>query len=456
MHNYAKSCKLNVGNYGGDILKKITGAIALILVVIFTFTSCFFNNHNGTQTTTPTESTIAKTDINDFTDKYTAVKLTFGYDGLNTAIQRECYNKIAEKSSAITDKKSDSGFYLSSQIVLSTSIKQEDIFIALTAYKYDNPGDFWLEETFLTTTYSDKVILELCSHYSLTEITEKSKAFEAKVSNILGSMPHGLSEFDRELYLHDYLLDNCSYDNDSANAITSNQDHNHSAFTSYGALVEGKAVCQGYTNALSYLLSCVGIENTSVSGVSQNENHIWNTVKINGNWYYVDSTWDDNAYDDAGVAYKYDYFNLTTNQLQVDHIIGKTYIKLSADEITGGDDGLGCNFNIFIPECNSTEQNYYVQKGAYLTGFTNEDDNQMGLELLNAVQNGEEYFHIYVDQNYLDYSYAVEHLFDPYVYNYQYYVNVANGSLSDCQLDYSASIVKKEKLSVITVKLEYV
>ena len=80
----------------------------------------------------------------------------------------------------------------------------------------------------------------------------------------------------------------------------------------------------------------------------------------------------------------------------------------------------------------------------------------MGLELLNAVQNGEEYFHIYVDQNYLDYSYAVEHLFDPYVYNYQYYVDVANGSLSECQLDYSASIVKKEKLSVITVKLEYV
>ncbi len=456
MHNYSKFSKLNVVIYGGDKLKKRAGAIALILTIAFTFSSCFFNDKKQEETT-PTQTTIAKTDINDYTDKYTAVNLSFGYDGLNTDIQRQCYNEIAKNSSNITSKKSQSGFYLSNPINLSADIKEEDIFIALTAYKYDNPGDFWLEETFLTTSYSDKVVLELCSYYSSKEIIDNTKTFDNKVTEILNSMPHNLSEFERELYFHDYLIENCSYDDTAAETIDNSQkEHYHSAFTSYGALVEGKAVCQGYTNALSYLLSCVGIENTSISGKSQNANHIWNAVKIEGNWYYIDATWDDNAYEDAGEAYKYDYFNLTTLQLESDHIIGKTFEEMTVDEITGGENGLGHNFNIYVPECTSNEYNYYVQKGAVLTGFTSDDDYQMGQELLEVAQNGEEYYHIYVDEDYLDFAYASEHLFDPYVYNYQYYVNIANESLGNCQLDYSASIVKKENLNVITVKLTYI
>lgn len=456
LHNYSKFSKLTIGIYGGDILKKTTGAIALLLTVIFTFTSCFFNDNSQQETTTPTNTSISKTDINDYTDKYTAVKLTYGYNGLNTENQRECYNKIAQISSVITEKKSDSGFYCSNPITLPKDINEEDIFIALTAYNYDNPGDFWLEESFLTTTYSDKVVLELCSFYSPKEITECSKILDNKVTEILSSMPHGLSEFQRELYIHDYVVENCSYNDTAAETLNNDQaDHYHSAFTIYGALVEGKAVCQGYTDAMSYLLSCVGIENTSISGTSQNANHIWNAVKIEDSWYHLDATWDDNAFEEAGEGYKYDYFNLTTEQLQVNHTIGKKFIDLSVEEITGGDSDLGCNFNIFIPECTNTENNYYVQEGAVLTGFTNDDDNQMGQELLAVAESGEEYYHIYVDPDYLDFSYAAEHLFDPYVYNYQYYVNVANESLSDCQLEYSASIVKKESLNVITVKLDY-
>ena len=84
LHNYSKFSKLTIGIYGGDILKKTTGAIALLLTVIFTFTSCFFNNNSQQETTTSTNTSISKTDINDYTDKYTAVKLTYGYNGLNT------------------------------------------------------------------------------------------------------------------------------------------------------------------------------------------------------------------------------------------------------------------------------------------------------------------------------------------------------------------------------------
>lgn len=434
-------------------MKKIAGVFAVISVIILLFCSCFDGLNNDANSVNTTQATtIAKTDIDEYTDKYTAVKLTYGYDGLNNNFQRDCYNKIAEKSSAITGEKSDSGCYLSEEIDLLSNTPERDIFIALTAYKYDNPGEFWLDDSFLTTTYNDKVVLELMSYYSSEELVQHKTTFDNKVTEILGSMEKGLSEYGRELYIHDYLINNCQYDDDVLNTSATNiADYNFESYTSLGALINGKAVCQGYTEAMSYLLSCVGIKNTSVSGVGQQENHIWNAVEIDGDWYYLDVTWDDNN----GEAFMYDYFNLTTEQLENDHIIGKKYADISDEEITGGDNGLGCNFNIYIPQCNSDEYNYYVQDGAVLTGFTGEDDYQMGQDLLEVAENHGTYYHIYIDPDYLDFTYASNKLFDAYLYNYKYYVDIANDSLTDYNIDYAASIVKKEKLNVITVEITY-
>lgn len=54
---------------------------------------------------------------------------------------------------------------------------------------------------------------------------------------------------------------------------------------------DGNCVCAGYSLAYSYLLKRVGIESRYV--VSQAMTHAWNLVKIGGNWYNVDLTFDD-------------------------------------------------------------------------------------------------------------------------------------------------------------------
>ena len=76
-----------------------------------------------------------------------------------------------------------------------------------------------------------------------------------------------------------------------------NSDSNQKA-TVYGAFVEAKGVCEAYSRAYKYILDDLGIENILVTGTAVNstgasEEHMWNYVKVNGNWYAVDVTWDD-------------------------------------------------------------------------------------------------------------------------------------------------------------------
>lgn len=437
-------------------MKKRTVTAALLLLILFAFCSCSHNVSSNesasTAAATQEPETTVKTDNDDFTDKYTAVKLSYGYEGLENDCQRQFYKAMEEKAALISEQVSDSDSYLTEEIFIPGDIQDRDIFIALTAFKYDNPGTFWLKESFTSSSINGGVSIRLCSYFSAEELTLKKQEFDNKVKEILSPVESGLSEYELELYIHDYLLENCEYDSGAADEIYNQySDDTSQSFTCYGALVLGKAICQGYADAMSYLLSCVGVENTEISGTSQGGNHIWNAVKIDGDWYYVDATWDDQGDE----AYQYDYFNINESQLQKDHNIALKYYDLSDDDITGGESNLGCNFNIFIPDCGSSSYNYYVKNGAVLQGFDEYCDSEMAESLLQAVSSGQEYFHIYIDGLYLNYDYACEQLFDPYIYHFQSYVDIVNSQLGYNCIDTSAAIVKKESLDVITVKLSY-
>lgn len=434
-------------------MKKRIGAAVLLLVILFTLCSCTDDESGGTSDTTinTTQEAAPTEGNNDFTDKYTATLLTCGYDGLESELQRSCYIAMKEKSAAVTRETADSGAYLTEEIFISGNISDRDIFVALTAFKYDNPGAFWLKESFTSAASNSGVTIRLCSYYSPEELTLKKQELDVKVREIFSSLESGMSDYELELYIHDYIMENCEYDSKTADEINNGYSNAAESFTCYGALVKGKSICQGYTDAMSYLLSCVGVENTEISGTSQGVNHIWNAVKIDGDWYYLDATWDDHG----DGAYRYDYFNITTSQLENDHIIAANYAELSDEDITGGESDLGCNFNIFIPDCQAAEYNYYVQDGAVLQGFDNDCDSYMSEQLLNTVLDNQEYFQIYIDTDYVDYDYACQELFDPYLYHFQEYVEKVNNQLEDKELDASAAIVKKESLNVITVKLSY-
>ncbi|MBQ6230154.1 MAG: hypothetical protein IJJ74_03445 [Eubacterium sp.] len=118
----------------------------------------------------------------------------------------------------------------------------------------------------------------------------------------------GMTDYMKELRLHDYLLSNCVY------GLGSPEDENE--FRAYGAIVDGVAVCSGYAEAMALLLTYVGIDCKVVVGTSKNENHAWNLVKINANWYHLDPTWDDPV--ELNII-THAYFNISDEEIAYDH-----------------------------------------------------------------------------------------------------------------------------------------
>lgn len=111
-------------------------------------------------------------------------------------------------------------------------------------------------------------------------------ATEAKVSEALTWIPNNATRFQIVQALHDYLVRNCVYDRSAVNEVIS------PSRTAYGALANGKAVCQGYSLACKLLLRRAGVPAVYVG--SDSMQHAWNMVQMENNgWYHVDVTWDD-------------------------------------------------------------------------------------------------------------------------------------------------------------------
>ncbi|MBR6222670.1 MAG: Ig-like domain-containing protein [Lachnospiraceae bacterium] len=109
-----------------------------------------------------------------------------------------------------------------------------------------------------------------------------------------------LIDSEKCLLAHDYLVEHCEYD-DAFDGLTDAQKKVSNSINAYGALVEGKAVCQGYTAAYTLIMQKLGITCLSVSSKLMGKKysngtyagHIWNLVKLGDNYYHVDATWDD-------------------------------------------------------------------------------------------------------------------------------------------------------------------
>lgn len=112
--------------------------------------------------------------------------------------------------------------------------------------------------------------------YDKTTSDEMMAEFEDCADEYLGSVTSDMSEFEKALALHDELVLHSSYLLDT---------------DVYDLMVKKQGRCYGYAEAYSYLLAKVGIKSEEV--ISDDMNHQWNKVRIDGKWYHVDVTWDD-------------------------------------------------------------------------------------------------------------------------------------------------------------------
>lgn len=139
--------------------------------------------------------------------------------------------------------------------------------------------------------------------------------------------PDTLSAPERELAIHDYLIDNIRYDSDTLSVLptyTTDPDNDNP----YGALVNGLAVCLGYASSFQLLMDLAGIECITVHGGTADEEHAWNMVRLDGDWYCVDVTWDDPSVSLAlPESFTHQYFNVTSNFMrETGHIWDETRV----------------------------------------------------------------------------------------------------------------------------------
>lgn len=160
-----------------------------------------------------------------------------------------------------------------------------------------------------------------------------SESASAKGDMIVSSIiTANMNAYDRVKAIHDYLVKNVDYDYNGLE--TGNLQP--SVYTAEGALCNGLAVCQGYAEAFELLCAKAGVKAQMVYGDAGNstdgwQSHAWNVVRIDGEWYQIDCTWDDPLVDGEvisnGENIFYAYFLLTDSEMYTDHIVDYTYSK---------------------------------------------------------------------------------------------------------------------------------
>ncbi len=378
----------------------------------------------------------------DGSDYYESTELSYGYDMLDSEEERTLYENIAENVYNITDETDENGHYRTERLRISgCHMAEYEIRKVISAFTSDNPQIFWLENLFGYAYSGDDTIVEFYSVFSASDCSEYAERLQNKIDEIVSSVESGLSEYEIEKYIHDIVLENCSY----KSGVTSTSD-GWQYFSAYGALVDGEAVCEGYAKSMQILLSELGIQAYIIRGEADGVGHMWNVVNIEGEWYHLDPTWDDT---DDGVMYE--YFNVTTETITQNHTISDSVTSIDFESI---DDGLSVKYNFFIPDCTSEEMNYYNVDGFLLSEFNDESDSAMSELLVESAKNGEEYIYIRFGEG-MTYDEYIDALFYSSPYKFYYYIQSANEQLdSSRQIDKNTvSILKNESAKTVRIKI---
>lgn len=219
-----------------------------------------------------------------------------------------------------------------------------------------------------TKSSNGKVVsISINYKYDAEQVEKMKNELSNKADQILSHFSDGMSDWDKIKYIHDYIALNCKYDESGKNK-----------YSAYGAIIDGKAICEGYSKAMAYLCNKAGIESMLVTGHAGGDEHMWNMVKYNGNWYHIDLTWDDPYDTIGGTEYvKYKYFNITNSEVRIDH-------KIIPD-----------NDFFEYPQAVANEGNYYIVKGAYIKTY-DEARKILVKQIANCVDNNIKYISVKV------------------------------------------------------------
>ena len=198
--------------------------------------------------------------------------------------------------------------YQSAIDISSYKMNGDQLASLMQDIKNNEPMFYYLGKSYsYSASISSGKITALKPKYSYTEqeIPTMNSFINSELDSILKTLPNGLDEYEKALYLHDYICVNFEYD------LKGTGYHDI-----YNMLLYKRGVCQAYTLLYDELLLRVGIKTSAVS--SDSINHIWNQVYLGGKWYHVDVTWDDPV-NDAFARAEHEFFLQSDYASSVSH-----------------------------------------------------------------------------------------------------------------------------------------
>ena len=139
------------------------------------------------------------------------------------------------------------------------------------AVEYDTTGRVKYNISYL---YDDDMI-----EYVDNEI---NKIFEENITE-------DMSIEEKIKVLHDYIVKTTEYDQEYEKELIKTGRTTYESNTAYGLFKNHLAICSGYADTMALMLDKLGIENFKVAS----QTHIWNVIKLNGEYLHIDATWDD-------------------------------------------------------------------------------------------------------------------------------------------------------------------
>lgn len=230
-------------------------------------------------------------------------------------------------------------------VTLSATPDHERMAGLISRLRQEHPEIFWIT----SYQWAGPIVTVKVDASVFPDIAAMSAELDRAAGDVLAQMPEGLGDFEKALFVHDYLVEHTVYDLEGAAS-----DSIGTFSGAYGCLVEHKAVCGGYSAAYALLMQRLGYVCGVCTGYGNGGAHGWNYICLGGRYYWTDVTWDDpvSVSDPGRQSLDHYYFLITDEMLLRDHQLGTD--------------------NYFVPVCDSMELNYYVQRGHYLERYSSE------------------------------------------------------------------------------------
>ena len=225
--------------------------------------------------------------------------------------------------------------YMGEVLDLSTRLVPFSLDASMTYYANVNPTTFFV--TFRNRDYND---LNQYVHAKAKEIAAHAEIYD--------------TDYEKLRYINNYLVDHCDYVPEAID----DPDRYHTSFTSFGCLIEGKAVCEGYTNSVQMLCELLDIPCMKVTGTAYGGDHIWNAVYLNDKWWMLDVTFND-PMGDAASRDRWNYFllDMDTFAAKGTHEYDSYGFEMSKEIYTGHTEG---QRNVTVPFANLSLKNAYA------------------------------------------------------------------------------------------------